>query len=272
MTSEPDASYRDAVALFLDGALPHADAARALHGADGRREMQAVDALRAAASHELRHAIEWVLPRFTRLLIGALRWYTLASVDAPATAEVASWIDLVRGFARRVPPGAFDPLDAVPAFPQYALEHVPRRGELPAYAAELARFELEHLRALRAPDDDDAEHSAPDAGPRPALRLVASARVCTFAHDFLGWVDAPPVRRARHPAPAACAVLFWRDADFDVRRAAIGRRERWLIERLARGEPRPLDPDAVREAGLRPDEMDRVARALLSAQVLTGSV
>lgn len=231
------------VGPFLHGRASHAEAVRSLYGTD--EGQHAVDARRLALYGRFArlHRFEVVDGIFPHLR-GAL-------VERDGK---AAWERLVETYFARHPMRHFELNTNGVHLPEFLQTYARERG-LPAWAVELADFEWWEWQALIAPGDGEGS----------GLRIASTVELRPYTFDFVDWLSTPTVQRAAEPEARESLVLFWRDADFRLRRENASPEELLVLKAVAEG----LTLDAVAAAsGVAHEALAETYADLVSAGIL----
>lgn len=137
---------------------------------------------------------------------------------------------------------------------------------LPPFLPDLADFEWWEWQTYVAPDE--AADEAADKGP---LRVASTVELRPYRYDLPGWIETRDTHRFRtSPEAVPSVVLFWRDADRDLRRAAACPLEMRILKAVI--EATAIDEDFAVQLGLPADSVAACLRDLHAAGVLRGAM
>lgn len=231
------------VGPFLHGRASHAETVRSLYGTP--EGSHAVDARRLAlygrfARVHRFEVVDGVFPHLRRVLV--------------ARGGKAAWEQLVETYFERHPMRHFELNANGIHLPEFLQAYAGEQG-LPAWAVELADFEWWEWQALIAPRDTEG------SGPR----ISSTVELRPYTHDFVEWLSTPAEERAPEPEARACIVLFWRDADFHLRRENASPEELLVLKAVAEGLALG---DVAAASGVSAEELAETHADLLGAGIL----
>lgn len=184
-----------------------------------------------------------------------------------ALAGEGAWEELIERYFQAHPMHHFELNWNGRHLPAFLAERQPvSQDALPPFLPELADFEWWEWQTYVA--QDDAADGAAGEGP---LRVASTVELRPYRYDLLGWIE----HRATHqfhssPEAVQSIVLFWRDADLDLRRAPASHLEMMILKAVI--ENIPIDQAFAMQLGLPVDSVAACLRDLHAAGILCGAL
>jgi hypothetical protein len=235
--------FFDGVAPALLGQRPVADVARELYANEPRRQ---VDAKRLAiyarfCTIHRQEAIEGI--------------FSHTQAVAERTIGKPAWEQLIERFFTERPMREVEINANSATWPEFLATTKP--AGLPDWIAPLADFEWWEWQTRIAPDSP--------LSPDTPLRLNPTVEVRPYPRDFVTWLDEGA---EGEPHEESTLVIFWRDADFDVRRENANALELLILKSIVEGSK--LSAAELRRQGLARSDVNETIDDLREAGILEG--